>query len=202
MQAGCATTHEEHQTLIREFFLETFVDDTTPFVAVNIVVLSCRLAIVVPHCEWVNFWLAKVAPPAFYAIFRECLVATPKPFASRRVADIKHAGIAYPCGHIVHLAFSVLHEHAFRCKHIIVVDSADFVDIWLRDDDHVDTLLLEFGKHLAVVRPLSRIPFESAHVGLYTIPVEVEHHTIDRIATTLERIDHSECFVLSAIAIL
>ena len=61
--------------------------------------------------------------------------------------------------------------------------------------------ILEGIEHAALVGALLFAPLDTSHIGFDAIPIEVQHNTIHRIASLLERVDSTESFLLIVIAI-
>ncbi len=128
---------------------------------------------------------AQVAPPSGDTLGSESLQTVPEPFPRIGIAHVKHSGVSHPCGDVVCAAGRVACQHFLLCKEIIIVDCTLFIDIRLMDKHKVYPLTFQRIDHALMVRPLLLIPFKPPHVGLHTIPVEVEHHAVYRITAGL-----------------
>ncbi len=145
--------------------------------------------------------LAEVTPPPRHALGGKVFEAVPHPYACGGIGDVEHSGLAYPCSDVVGISGGVLCKHPGLAEHVVVVNGSDFVDIWLVDEHCVNAHAVERVKHAAMVGELVLVPFQTAHVGLLSIPVKVEHDTVNRIAALLERVDGTQCLLLVVVSV-
>ena len=147
--------------------------------------------------------LAQVAPPACNTLVGERLVAVAKPLAGIGIRHVKHASLSHPDGHCLGLVGAVgLAEHALGVKFVVVVDGTAIGEhIGLRYSHYIDAFILEVLEHAAMVGPLVLVPLQAAHVLLFAIPVQVEHHAVEWITGALERVDHAFALGLVVVAI-
>ena len=69
------------------------------------------------------------------------------------------------------------------------------------DNNRIDPLFPEAGKHLLMVGPLHGIPAQSSHVLLLAIPVKVENHTVEGISPAFQATDNAVGLMLGLIAV-